>query len=387
MTSITPALLPDAVRTKRPAAGEAASYAVIGTGWRADIFIRLAYLLPERFRITRVLAHSDRSAERVARDWGTPVARNLDELLVGETPDFVVVAVPWPTTPVLIRELVARGVRVVAETPPAPDLDGLRSLWSEVGASRLVQVAEQYPLFPLHAARLALTRDGVIGTPTSVQLSSTHQYHAVALIRAFLGTGIGPATVRAFRATAPLTDPITPTGWTHDLSPKPAATTISTIDFGQGRFGLYDFTDNQWWNPVRPDHLTVRGSAGEIHDELVVRMADEVTPVSSRIERGITGLGMNFEGFDTTQLTFDGKVVYRNGFEGPRLSDDEIAVATLLEQTGAWAREGGPEPYPLAEAIHDHHLALAINEAVATGGAVEVGVEDWGAAGARSERK
>jgi len=58
-----------------------------------------------------------------------------------------------------------------------------------VGASGLVQVAEQYHLMPSHASRLALARSGAIGTVTSVQISSTHAYHAVALIRAYLGAG------------------------------------------------------------------------------------------------------------------------------------------------------------------------------------------------------
>jgi predicted dehydrogenase len=80
---------------------------------------------------------------------------------------------------------------VLAETPPAPDLDGLRGLWSAVGASGLVQVAEQYLMMPSHAARAALVATGVIGTPTQVQVSSTQQYHAIALIRGLLGAGRG----------------------------------------------------------------------------------------------------------------------------------------------------------------------------------------------------
>ncbi|MFC4242132.1 Gfo/Idh/MocA family protein [Gryllotalpicola reticulitermitis] len=379
MRAITRALTPAAATSKRPAAAEAARFAVIGTGWRADIFIRLAYLLPDRLTLTGVLAHSDASAERVARDWDAPVARTLEELLSRERPDFVVIAVPWAVTPGLVRELVERGIRVVAETPPAPDLDGLHSLWADVGARHLVQVAEQYPLFPLHAARLGLVRDGVIGTPTSVHVSSTHQYHAVALIRAFLDVGIGRATVQSFAATAPLIDPITPSGWTHDLTPKPATTTLATIDFGDRLFGVYDFTSNQWWNPVRPDHLTVRGSAGEIHDDIVVRMSDAVTPTVSHLDRGVSGLGMNFEGFDTTQVSLDGKLPYRNEFEGARLSDDEIAVAALLVGAGDWAHDRGPEPYPLAAAAHDRHLGLAIGESARTGRPAAVGDEPWGA--------
>ena len=48
-----------------------------------------------------------------------------------------------------------------------------------------------------------------------------------------------------------------------------------------------------------------------------------------------------------------------------RLADDDIAVAALLEQTGAWARGDGPPPYPLADACQDHPIGLAIGESAA----------------------
>lgn len=100
----------------------------------------------------------------------------------------------------MIARVVACGVSVLAETP---DLPGLRALWADVGGSGLVQVAEQYLLMPSHAARAALVRFGAIGTPTQVQASSTHQYHAVSLMRGLLGAGGGAVTVRATRTTAP----------------------------------------------------------------------------------------------------------------------------------------------------------------------------------------
>lgn len=377
MNALTPALITAAVSTKGAEAGKHTSYAVVGAGWRADIFLRLAYLLPHRFTVTAVLTRSAESGNRLEQAWGVTTVRTVDELLATGTPDFVVVAVPWETTPEYIREFVRRGVRVLAETPPAPDLDGLRSLWSDVGASHLVQVAEQYPFMPLHAARAALVHEGVIGTPTSVHVSSTHQYHAVALMRAFLGLGITPAKVRSHTRTAPLIDPISDQGWSHDLTPKPARTILSTIEFEGGRVGVYDFTDNQWWNPVRPDHLTVRGSSGEIHDRTVARMIDDVTPVVSTLDRSDSGREMNYEGFDLTAFTFEGRVVYRNAFEGARLADDEIGTASLLESTGAWAHGTGAAPYPLAEAIHDHHIGVALEDAAASGEPVVVGREAW----------
>lgn len=367
-----------AVTTKNAPVPKTTRYAVVGAGWRASVFLRMAYLVPERFEVTGVVTRRAEAGAELEAQWGVRTYRDVETLLAADRPDFVVLSVPWPVTPELTRLLVAAGVPVLAETPPAPDAEGLRALWADVGASGLVQVAEQYPLMPLHAARLEVVRSGIIGRPTSVLVSSTHLYHAVALVRCLLGVGLEPATVRAQRLAAELVDPITPAGWTHDTSSRPASTVLASIDFGEGRMGRYDFTDNQWWNPLRPDHLGVRGSAGEIWDETVVRMVDEVTPMTSRIERAGTGVGMNYEGLDLTHLSLDGRVVWRNAFEGARLSDDDLGVAALLTRTGAWVRGDGKPPYPLAEACHDHVIGLAIDRAVESGDAVRVERDVWG---------
>ena len=374
------AAVPAAVTTKAHRNITQTSFALVGTGWRSAVFLRMAHLMPERFRATGVVARRPESGALVEADWELPSFRTIDDLLRVERPDFVIISVPWPVTPEVIRELVGRRVPVLAETPPAPDLPGLHALWADVGHTGLVQVAEQYPLMPLHAARLAVVRSGAIGVPSSALVSSTHLYHAVALIRQFLQVRRESATVTGRTFTADLVDPITPTGWTHDTSVKQAETTLAAIDFGSGRMGRYDFTDNQWWNPVRPDHLLIRGSTGEIFDDTVVRMADAVTPVTSHIERSMTGMGMNYEGLDLTHLSLDGRVVFRNQFEGARLADDDIAVAALLDQTGAWTRDEASPPYPLAEACHDHAIGLAIGESVESGAPVTVGEQPWGLA-------
>src|SRR3954465_6499596 len=294
-------------------------------------------MAPDRFRVTGVLSRSRTEFE------GVPVFRTVEELLGAERPDYVIVSVPWAVTPDATRELVALGVRVLAETPPAPDLDGLRALWADVGASDLVQVPDQSLLMPAPPARLAAVRAGAIGEPTSVQVSSTHLYHAVSMIRGLLGVGFEPARVAARGFSAPLADPVSFDGWHGDVEPRPKETTLATLDFG-GRMGLYDFTDNQWWNPLRARRIVVRGSHGEIVDDQVTRMLDASTPVTSALTRRQTGHDLNLEGLDLKHISFDGRVVYRNPFPGARFSEDDLAVAELLERTGAWARGEGPEP-------------------------------------------
>jgi hypothetical protein len=349
---------------------------LVGSGRRSLFFLRLARRLPDRLQATGVVTRSASRGAEVEAEWGVPTFGTVADLLAAQRPDYVIVSVPWDVTPDATREVVGLGMPVLAETPPAPDLNGLRALWSDVGGSGLVQVAEQYRLMPGHAARLAVVGAGLIGEPTSVQLSSTHLYHAVSLIRGLLGVGFAEAEVNAREFVAPLADPLTPAGWTGDATPKPASTTLATIDFGD-RMGLYDFTDNQWWNPLRSRRIVVRGSLGEVVDDRVVRLADPETPVESVLTRRQTGVDLNLEGLDLKHISFDGDVVYRNPFVGSGMSDDDLAVADLAWRTGLWARGEGPEPYPLAEACQDHLIGVAIGESLRTGGPVRAGVEPW----------
>ena len=345
------------------------TFAVIGAGWRAEMFWRLAAGLDD-LQCTGAVV-------RTPRELPVPTFGSLAECVAATSPDFVVTAVPWPVNPGVVTEAVERGLPVLAETPPAPDAAGLRELWSAVGESGLVQVAEQYLMMPSHAARAAAVRAGLIGTPTQVQVSSTHQYHAVSLMRGLLGVGRGPVTVRASRSTAPLVDPLTRYGWTDDPDPQPATTTIATLDFGDGRSGVYDFTDNQWHNQLRFRRLLVRGSHGELRDDEVIRLSEPRTLVRSPLVRRQTGYDLDLDGFDTDTITLGGEVLYRNPYPGRRWSDEEIAIATLLDATAAWVRGTAPAPYPLADGAQDHLIALAVEEAADTDRTVTTGTEIW----------
>jgi len=354
------------------------TFGIVGTGWRTHFFLRVAQAAPDRLRVAGVVARTPEKGEAITSVWGVPAYGTIDDLLAAQRPDFMVSSVSWPAMPVVVRELVAAGVPVLAETPPAPDLEGLRALWTDVAGAGRVSVAEQYTLMPGHAARLAVVRSGAIGVPTSVEVASTHLYHAVSIMRGFLAAGLGEAVVNAREFTAPLLDPMTPQGWVPDAAVRPVTTTLATIDFGDGRMGLYDFVDNQWWNPLRARRLVVRGSLGEIVDDTVVRMAEPETPVTSRLDYRRTGVDMNLEGNDVVHVSLDGQVVYRNPWVGTRLSEDDIAVASILAAEGAYARGEGPDPYPLADACQDHAIGLAIGESARTGADVRVGPEVWG---------
>lgn len=165
--------------------------------------------------------------------------------------DFVAVAVSWPATPTAVCDLVDAGHHVYCETPPAPDLDGLRAIWQRLSdRADMVQVGEQYYRMPGHAARLNMLRSGALGQVNCVEVASTHLYHAVALMRDYMDIGLKTVAVNARSFTAPMVDPLRFDGWIADPKPEPHTSTVATLDFGDGRYGLYDFVDNQWWNPL-----------------------------------------------------------------------------------------------------------------------------------------
>ncbi|MEW1642594.1 Gfo/Idh/MocA family oxidoreductase [Streptomyces sp. NPDC091219] len=359
--------------TDRPA-----KFAIVGTGWRSEFFLRVAAELPGRFTVTGVHSRSAARREELAHRFGTLAVDSVEEAAEQGEPDFVIVAVPWPAAPEITQQIVELGVAVLEETPPAPDLPAMRALWSRVGARDLVQVAEHNMFMPAHRARLRMVREGLVGEPTSVQVTSNHLYHAVSIMRGLLDAGRGPTTVIAHSVSTSLVDPIALGGaFSDDPDPVPRTATLAILDFGGGRTGLYDFTENQWWNPLRHRRLTVRGTAGEIVDDRVVFLEDPRTVVESVVTRRQTGLDMNLEGFFLDSIAVNGRAMYRNPYRPARLSDEDIAAATVVDRMSLWVRGEGPPPYPLADGLQDHLLGLAIEESARLGRPVVTATEPW----------
>ena len=353
------------------------SIAIIGAGWRAEFYIRIAQLMPERFEIIGVVARKEDVRISLEQEFGVRTFSSLNQLLSYKKPDYAVSSVSWHSNPGVVEELVLAGVFVLCETPPAPTVEALQKLWEAVGASGMVQVAEQYLNLPGHASRLAITQSGAIGEATSVELSSTHGYHAVAIMRGFLQSGFERTTITTRQFEAPLVNPLSRDGWNSDLSSQLAKTTISLIDFGSGKSGVYNFVDNQWHNQLRHRRIVMRGSRGEIVDDAVIRLIDGPAITTSRIERYQLGYDLNLDGFDTEHLSFDGRVVFKNPFTGLRFMDEEIAIAQLMVQMADWIEGKTKAPYPLNEGCQDQLISLAMDESITTGKNVLVDKQKW----------
>jgi hypothetical protein len=349
-------------------------FGLVGGAWRAEFYFRIAQLLPERFRVAGCFARSEATRAGIKTDWNIPVFDTMAGLLK-EQPEFVVTSVPRAASGPLLVELASQNVPVLAETPPATDLEALIRLWQSLPANARVQVAEQYAFQPLHAARLAFVRAGKLGEISQVQVSVAHGYHGISLIRRFLGITFENVVMSAFTFKSPLIAGPDRSGPPTEEKRIESRQTIADLQFGD-KLAVFDFTADLYFSWVRSQRLLVRGERGEINNLEASYLADFRTPVRVRFERNDSGQGGNLEGYYHQGYSAGGQHWYQNPFLPGRLSDDEIAVATCLESMRGYL-ETGKSFYSLAEASQDHYLSLLLDEAAQTGKPIESTSQVW----------
>jgi hypothetical protein len=349
-------------------------FGLVGGGWRAEFFFRIAQMLPERFRVAGCVARSETTRARVKAGWNIPVFDKIDGLL-NQQPEFVITSVPWAASEPLLLELSSQNIPVLAETPPAADLEGLIRLWQNLPDNARIQVAEQYAFQPLHAARLAFVRAGRFGEISQVQVSVAHGYHGVSLIRRFLKISDENAVIRAFEFKSPLIAGPDRSGPPSVEKKKESVQTIAYLQFGL-KLAVFDFTTDQYFSWIRSQRLLVRGERGEINNLEGCYLDDFRTPVRINFRRNDAGQTGNLEGYYHKGYSAGVEDWYQNPFEPGRLSDDEIAIATCLESMRRYL-ETGNSFYSLAEASQDHYLSLLIDEAARSGRTQESSKQVW----------
>ena len=182
-----------------------ARFMVIGYGWRADFFYRIAKMLPERFEICAGVLRTKERARQVAEREKIFATEDLDEALK-EHPDFAVLCVPRGIVKEYLVKLMEKKVPVLCETPPGKDGAELEDLWEKAQELQgRVQVVEQYFLQPYYAGALRIIEEGYLGEVSSVMLSALHGYHAVSMYRKLLGIGFENCVIQGQKFVSQVT--------------------------------------------------------------------------------------------------------------------------------------------------------------------------------------
>ena len=332
------------------------SYVIVGSGYRAQYYGRVARTWPELFRAV-FLCRSGEKAAKMKQETG------LDAVLTAEAaeafgPDFIVVAVDKGHIADVAEEWVMRGYPVVTETPLGDTEEKLERIQRLAENGARIVCCEQYHRYPLLAAGLEAVRQGVIGTPHSAYFSALHDYHAASMIRRALMVEKESYTLRGMRITGTATETDSRGGAVLDGRTTGEVRDHVLAVFESGKSALYDFASIQYRSYIRTRHITVRGDRGEWNDTTVYVLDENNRPLRRMLTPEIPE---RYRQLDNQALR-DLRRAWR-----PELildtQQDEFAIATILLDMGEYLAGGDP-PYPLWEAVEDVRFWLKLQETV-----------------------
>ena len=336
-----------------------------GSGWRAEYFLRVAKYLPDSFEISGLITRSDEKAARFTQEFGVKCYKTLDDFLLNEkAPAFMVVSVTASKNVEFSLDLLNRGIPVLLETPPATNLADLDHFQGKLPADAKIQIAEQYPFHPMHLAQHEFIKSGKLGEIQFAQVSFSHAYHGVGLIRRFLGVGIEDAQITATQFPINVMGGTTRGGEPTKEEIVQKTQTIAVLKFPNNKTGLLNFELDQHRSWVRSSIIQIKGTHGEIFNSKIKYLHDYKTPIETDLVRKHLGIEDNFEGVDLKGILADGKWLYKNPYVGSRLVDDEIAVATCMSGMAEYVKGVAPF-YSLQDASHDTKLGILIEQAIA----------------------
>lgn len=332
-------------------------YVIVGSGWRAMFYVRIAKALPERFEVCAMVCRTQEKAEEIRAKYKIPVSLSEEECR-DMKPDFAVIAVDKPSIGETACRFADWGVPVLCETPAGLCMEDLERLWELADSKkRSIQVAEQYLFYPSVASRLAAVESGILGEPEFMDLSLAHGYHGASMIRAFLNTWDEKVSIsgRAFPAKVAQTG--TREGAVYEGEIRDYMRERLTLEFESGKTAFYDFCGVQYHSAIRTRRLNVQGPLGELDGFRARYLDGNMVPACEAIEvkRGFRGT--------VESVALGARILYRNPFPGSGLTEDETAVASVLDGMEAYLRDG-IELYPLRHALQDAYLSILMENAL-----------------------
>ncbi|MBQ8654517.1 MAG: Gfo/Idh/MocA family oxidoreductase [Clostridia bacterium] len=340
-------------------------FALVGGGWRAEFFARIALALPDRFQLTATYLRDPLKRADWQRRFGCRMAESPEDLLA-DKPDYLVVSIAKKANPDVLIRMMDLGLPILCETPPFITPEGMVRAWEAAKAKGvMLQVAEQYPDWPLYSAWQKAVDEGMLGEVSNINISAVHSYHAISLIRRFLNVGFENVTMTGCRHFFPVRATDSRDGLIPHGEVSPARRDRLTMVFDSGKTAFFDFSNVQYHSYIRTRQLTIQGDQGEIDDMTLRCMNADGQPLCLTLQRHDLGL-FNNNHYCPLGLQLGDRWLWRNEFLYGSLNDDELAIAAVMERMGRLVRGESDEPaYSWEDGLQDAYLALVIAQALA----------------------
>lgn len=355
---------------------EKISFGIVGAGWRSRFFLKVAQELEELFTIPFIVEPDLEKTKYIEEKWNIKVLPELELLAeCKEKIDFLVLCLPPSILPQVAVKATDMGFYILTETFAVNYLEELTDYYKRIKKPQLIQISEQYWLRPVHAARMKLLSEGRIGEVTQAQISIGHGYHGISLLRKYLGVEYEPCKIKAWEFKNPVVQGPGREGDPKEERMIQEKQQVAVFTFGK-KWGLFDFTEEQYFSGIRDYRILIRGEKGEIDNSAIRYLKDYHTPVELSLLRIDTGKDGSMGVPGLLGISAGEQWVYHTPFKDVRLSDDELAIADVLKKMGEYTK-GGRSFYSFEEGCQDQYLDVLMKESIKTGKTIASEPQIW----------
>jgi predicted dehydrogenase len=324
---------------------------LVGTGRRiCEVYLPVLQQLSSQYEIIGFTTGSPESARKFESKTGICSFQSARQLVEQQSPALLITAVPDRLNETAIKTLLDLRVPILTETPVAWSASGIRKIIQKAAANNVpVGVAEQTPFLPLEQFRKQLIDCGVFGDIyAAFNDFHSYSYHGIAQLRRYLkGT---PTQVRSaeYSVGAKGKSQIGP-------QQRDIRWQSGSVVFNDGGTLLHHYAlSGPSFQPAVHFHGTrgamandeiriFNGKSGQIETSRATRL-ESVPGYLESISADLTGIG---------------KIVWNNPFAEYRFSDEQIAVATILNGMSMTIREGAPPIYTAEDFLADIEIVQA----------------------------
>lgn len=321
------------------------SYVIIGGGWRAEFYLRIAELVPDKFNLTAICVRNNERREYIKNKYNVKVFETVEETLSCPF-DFIVNCINMDDISDFAVSLADKGHYVLCETPIiTPPISG--HIYDKI------QVAEQFHLKGTYQALKRIIDMGIIGDIVSMEISVAHDYHAMSLMRFLLDDFDGPEKIYQHTINGKV---LMTNGRIGELSEKKIednAQIIKIFKFSKATV-IYKYMKEQYFSPIRKDRIVIRGTMGEIENCKVRYFNSNNEFVENEIKLVMSGL---LDGLFYDKIIFEDNVLYNFPYKPARLSEEESAIADCLVKMDNYIK-AGEEFYSYKRGYEDYAYFL-----------------------------
>lgn len=320
------------------------TFAIIGSGYRAGFYLRIAASKENEFEVAGVLCRREEKARAIAEEYGVFTTLSEQEI-IDKNPDFVVVCVTKTSIAKVSAYWRGLGFTVVCETPVGLTEEDITYALED--HEKPLIVAEQYQYYKTYEKLIDIVSSKRLGDIQTVNISLAHEYHGASLMRHLLG--VGPEARYRLLAVKYIL-PVVKTKDRYntyvdgEIINKPRVKAL--IEYADGKIATYDFDSEQYRSPIRHNSVRITGTRGEIIDEKLWYLDEN-------------NVGQEENIFSSIQSV-------REPSQNGELTEDEVAILTILEKAYLVSIAVKDENYPDRKDIlswADDNLKNAIADA------------------------